>query len=72
MAATTTASPATPASSLGENMLSPPESRGTNYHGITALMLACQQGQINDVQKIVRQRVSAQSHLYFHIKSSPI
>ncbi len=55
MAATTSASPA--ASSLpGENMLSPP-SRATNYHGITALMLACQQGQINDVQKIVRQRV---------------
>jgi len=60
MAATTTS--ATPANNMGENMLSPHQHRTSNYQGITALMLACQQGQINDVQKIVRQRVCNIKH----------
>jgi ankyrin repeat protein len=29
----------------------------TNYEGITALMLACQQGRVEDVQKILKKKV---------------
>lgn len=56
-AATTAVSPSA-ANNLGEKFLSPHHHQASNYHGITALMQACLQGQINDVQKIVRQRVS--------------
>jgi len=37
----------------------------TNYEGITALMLACQQGRTEDVQKLLRRKVRAKHSLNF-------